>query len=75
VEFIIEITPQSAGNTDEAAAVLSALGEKGFVAYAIRNDYDPMSYISGLHEAPKRCHQVPARQQDYVFSRIDAVAL
>jgi FkbM family methyltransferase len=77
-ELVVEVTPKLLAKQGESAAgIIDTLGEHGFHAYTLTNDYNPATYPQAIRRPrpPIRCRQIPSQMTDLVFSRTDAEQL
>ncbi|WP_329167003.1 FkbM family methyltransferase [Streptomyces sp. NBC_01387] len=74
-ELVVEVTPRLLAKQGESTiAIINTLGEHGFHAYTLTNDYDPATYPRAMRrpQPPVRCTETPTHMTDLVFSRINA---
>jgi len=74
IEILVEISPDDirrcGGKIED---VMHKFYNKGFFSYVIRNIYDVDDYVNQVNpDRPKRLYDIPDKQVDIIFSRIDA---
>ena len=70
VEIVMEITP-TALKPEQISDIFRQFSQAGFVAYTIRNTYDPEYYLfPQATSRPERMIDLPPSQTDVVFSRV-----
>jgi FkbM family methyltransferase len=74
LEVVVEVNGSRTPPGDDAEQLVAQLTACGFHVYAIENDYEPDSYVSGQpSRRPQRVDQrIGGQPADLVFSRLDA---